>query len=80
MIFPYTIFLIRAQAWALESPIAEITILCYSLLMIVGGVFTLISYQKWKIQQLIMKLCLVINGLYALVGFVILMMLLFQNV
>ena len=54
--------------WALESPVAEIMIACYATFMIFSGVFTIISYVKVKAQNNLMKVCLVVNSLYAVAG------------
>lgn len=65
---PWTILLLRSFDWALESPAAEIMISCYAAFMIFSGVFTLLSYVKAKAQNNVMKVCLIINGLYAIGG------------
>lgn len=36
--------------------------------MIFSGVFTIISYVKAKAQNNLMKVCLVVNSLYAVAG------------
>ena len=71
MIFiPWTILLLRRFPWALESPVAEIMISCYAACMIISGIFTAVVYFKLKIQHTLMKLCVVINGIYALGGII----------
>ena len=65
---PWTILYLRSFAWALESPAAEITISCYCIFMIFSGLFTILSYFRGTVQNTLMKLCLVINGLYAMGG------------
>ena len=71
MIFiPWTILLLRRFPWALESPVAEIMISCYAAYMIISGIFTAVIYFKLKIQNALMKLCVVINGIYALGGII----------
>ena len=66
---PWTIFPLQSNAWALESPVAEIMISCYAVFMIFSGIFTMISYVKAKAQNNnLMKVCLVVNGLYAAGG------------
>lgn len=69
---PWTILPLRTFDWALESPVAEIMIICYAVFMIFSGVFTIISYVKAKAQSNLMKICLVINSLYAVAGVVFL--------
>lgn len=66
MIFiPWTIIPLRMFDWALESPTAEIMISCYAIFMICSGIFTIVSYTAAKVQNNLMKVCLVINTLYA---------------
>lgn len=69
MIFiPWTILPLRANQWALESPAAEIIISTYAAFMIFSGIFTICSYVKGEVQNALMKICTVINGIYAVVG------------
>lgn len=69
MIFvPWTILPLRTFDWALEAPAAEIMISCYAAFMIFSGVFTIISYVRVKVQNNLMKVCLVVNSLYAAAG------------
>ena len=72
LFIPWTILPLRAYDWALESPVAEIMIACYAAFMIFSGVFTIISYAKAKAQNNLMKVCLVVNSLYAVAGVVFL--------
>ncbi|MDE7269959.1 MAG: hypothetical protein K2N81_05745 [Acetatifactor sp.] len=65
---PWTILPLRTNAWALESPVAEIMIASYAVFMILGGIFTMIAYVKAHAQNTLMKLCLVMNGMYAVGG------------
>lgn len=65
---PWTILPLRTFDWALELPAAEIMIACYAVFMIFSGAFTIISYVKAKAQNNLMKLCLIVNGLYAVAG------------
>lgn len=67
---PWTILPLRTFDWALESPVAEIMIACYAAFMIFSGVFTIISYIKAEAQSNLMKVCLVVNSLYAVGGIV----------
>lgn len=69
---PWTILPLRTFDWALESPVAEIMIDCYAAFMIFSGVFTIISYVKAKAQNNLMKVCLIVNSLYAVAGIVFL--------
>ncbi len=68
LFIPWTILPLRSFAWALESPVAEIMISCYAVFMIFSGVFTTFSYVKGKVQNNLMKICLIINILYAVGG------------
>ena len=62
---PWTILILRMNAWALQSPAAEIIIGCYCAEMLLGGVFSIISYLKFRAQNKLMQIWLVINVLYA---------------
>lgn len=68
LLVPWTILPLRTFDWALESPVAEIMISCYAAFMIFSGVFTVVSYVKAKVQNNLMKFCLVVNSLYAVAG------------
>ena len=72
LFIPWTILPLRSFDWALESPVAEIMIACYAAFMIFSGVFTIISYVKAKVQNNLMKVCLIVNSLYAVAGVVFL--------
>lgn len=74
LFIPWTILPLRSFDWALKSPVAEIMIFCYAVFMVFSGVFTGISYIKAKVQNNLMKVCLVVNGLYAVGGVVALAM------
>lgn len=65
---PWTILPLRTFDWALQSPTAEIMISCYAAFMIFSGIFTVISYAGAKVKNALMKICLVINCLYAVAG------------
>ncbi|NLX71119.1 MAG: hypothetical protein GX024_09575 [Clostridiales bacterium] len=65
---PWTILPLRSFNWALESPVAEIMISCYAAFMIFSGLFTIILYIKAKVQNNLMKICLIVNSLYAVGG------------
>ncbi len=68
MLVPWTILPLRSYDWALQSPVAEIMISCYAAFMIFSGIFTGLAYGKGKIQNNLMKVCLIVNGLYAAGG------------
>jgi len=65
---PWTILPLRSFDWALESPVAEIIISCYAAFMIFSGLFTIISYVKGKVKNNLIKICLIVNSLYAVGG------------
>lgn len=69
---PWSILPLRSFDWALQSPTAEIMIACYAAFMVFSGVFTIISYIGAKAQNSLMKICLVVNSLYAVAGVVFL--------
>ncbi|MDE5780445.1 MAG: hypothetical protein K2I03_03075 [Lachnospiraceae bacterium] len=77
---PWTILPLRTFDWALESPVAEIMIACYAAFMIFSGVFTIISYVKAKAQNNLMKVCLIVNSLYAVAGVFFLGLMVVQNI
>ena len=72
----WTILLLRRYNWALESPVAEIMIACYASFMIFSGLFTGLSYGWAKAKNYLMKLCLIVNGLYAVAGIIFLALML----
>lgn len=68
LFIPWTILLLRSFDWALKSPAAEIIISCYAIYMIFSGLFTIVSYIKANIRSNWMKICLIVNSLYAAFG------------
>jgi len=68
MLIPWTILPVRTHEWALKSPTAEIIVYSYIAVMLFIGIFTLIAYVKAKIQNGLMKICLVVNSLYMAAG------------
>ena len=71
---PWTILIVRTNAWALKSPAAGKIILFYALFMVFSGVFTISSYFVSKVQNILMKICLVVNTIYAVAGIIFLSM------
>lgn len=65
---PWTILILRMFDRALQSPTAEIMIFCYAAFMIFSGIFTIFFYAKGKVRSNLMKICLVVNSLYAVFG------------
>lgn len=69
---PWTILPLRINyQWALDY--ADIMIPCYAVFMIFSGVFTILFYAKGKAagakpQNNLMKVCLIVNSLYAVGG------------
>ncbi|MBD5554085.1 MAG: hypothetical protein HDQ95_01710 [Roseburia sp.] len=64
---PWTILPLRINfQWALDY--AHIMIPCYAAFMIFGGVFTVISYVMAKVQNNLMKVCMIVNSSYAVFG------------
>lgn len=76
MFVPWTILPLRTNDWALQSPVAEIMIGGYAVFMILAGIITILSYTKGKAQNVLMKISLVVNGLYAVGGVGVLAMML----
>lgn len=68
LFIPWTILYLRTFQWALEMPVAEIMIACYGVFMIFSGIFTVISYTMVKVRNNLMKVCLIVNSLYAAGG------------
>ncbi len=67
LFIPWTILPLRINfQWALDY--AHIMIPCYAVFMIFSGVFTILSYVKAKAQNNLMKVCLIVNSLYAVFG------------
>lgn len=67
LFIPWTILPLRINfQWALDY--ARIMIPCYAVFMIFSGVFTILSYTKAKAQNNLMKVCLIVNSLYAVFG------------
>lgn len=74
MLLPWTILPLRTFDWALIMPAAEVIIYCYIALMLFSGIFTIFCYIKAKMQSSLMKICLVVNSLYAAAGTMIFFM------
>ncbi|MCM1026338.1 MAG: hypothetical protein NC432_07865 [Roseburia sp.] len=71
LFLPWTILPLRIHfQWALDY--AHIMIPCYAGFMIFSGVFTTVSYAAAKVRNPVMKVCLTVNGLYAVAGAVFL--------
>lgn len=67
LFIPWTILPLRAHfQWALDY--AHIIIPCYAAFMIFSGVFTVLAYVKARVQNNWMKICLIVNSLYAAAG------------
>lgn len=65
MIFiPWTIFPLRTNPWALQSPAAEIIVYSYAAFMIFSAVFTTLAYTKGQVKNKVMQIALVINDIY----------------
>ncbi|MCQ4023249.1 MULTISPECIES: hypothetical protein [unclassified Ruminococcus] len=80
LFIPWTILPLRTFDWALESPVAEIMIACYAAFMIFSGVFTILSYVKAKARNNLMKVCLIVNSLYAVGGVAALVMIILPKI
>jgi len=72
LIIPWTILYLRTFPWALEAPWAGRIISYYAVFMVLSGIFTLLAYNKGRVQNTLMKLCLVFNCVYCVVGTVVL--------
>lgn len=68
LLVPWTILPLRQFDWALASPTAEIMISGYAAFMILSGIFTAAAYFLAGARNAMMKVCLVVNLLYAMFG------------
>ncbi len=65
MIFlPWTIFPLRTNPWALQSPAAEIIVYSYAAFMIFSAVFTTVAYTKGNVKNKVMQIAMVIHDIY----------------
>lgn len=78
LLVPWTILPLRINLqWAMDY--AHIMIPCYAAFMIFSAVFTIVSYAKAKAQNTLMKICLVINGMYGVFGIGVIVMMTAQK-
>ena len=65
MVFlPWTIFPLRTNPWALQSPAEEIIVYSYAAFMIFSAIFTTAAYVKGKVKNRGMQIAMVINDIY----------------
>ena len=65
MVFlPWTIFPLRTNPWALQSPAAEIIVYSYAAFMIFSAIFTTAAYVKGKVKNRGMQIAMVIKDIY----------------
>lgn len=77
-LIPWTILPLRIHTqWALDY--AHIMIPCYAAFMILSGICTLLFYTKGNVKNTVMKVCLVINGAYAVFGAAVIAMMIVQK-
>lgn len=62
---PWTILPLRTFDWALETPAAQIIVICYALLMIFSGFFTIHMYRTGRGKGLWMQICTIVCVIYA---------------
>lgn len=79
VLVPWTIFPLRTNDWALESPTAEIIIVSYAAFMIASGIFSLLAYKKGNAKNNVMKVTMMINIVYAVAAIALMGMMVFQN-
>ena len=65
---PWTLFILRQNEWALQSPVGELLIGGYAVEMSLGGVYSIAGYVKKGVKNKLMQVCTMINGLYAAGG------------
>lgn len=68
LVIPWTILPLRTMDWALKSPAAEIIIGAYGAFMILCGIYAIAVYASGRARNTLMKVCVVIEGIYAVVG------------
>lgn len=77
-LIPWTILPLRIHTqWALDY--AHIMIPCYAVFMILSGICTLLFYTNGNVKNTVMKVCLVINGAYAVFGAVVVVLMIAQK-
>lgn len=79
VLVPWTIFPLRTNDWALESPTAEIIIISYAAFMIASGIFSLLVYKKGNVKNNVMKVTMMINIVYAVAAIALMGMMAYQN-
>lgn len=79
VLVPWTIFPLRTNDWALESPTAEIIIISYAAFMIASGIFSLLAYKKGNVKNNVMKFTIMINIVYAVAAIALMGMMAYQN-
>ena len=78
VLVPWTILPLRANfEWALKY--AHIMIPCYAVFMIFSAIFTIISYVKAKVQNNLMKVCLVVSCVYGVFAVMVITMIIVQR-
>ena len=68
---PFVLLFLRRWEWALESPVAEITIYSCTAIMLLSGVFTALAYRS-GVKNRWMQVLLVVETLYAVLAVAIL--------
>lgn len=63
--------LVRQNEWALFLPKAEIIII-YAVLMISGGILTVVFYIAAKVKNKLTKISFIVNCLYSVAGITVL--------
>ena len=78
LFIPWTILILRTNDWAIESPTAEVMIISYAGFMVFSGIFTIITYLKID-RKAMMKICLLIHCLYAVIGIAAIFLIVFPS-
>lgn len=64
LLLPWTIFPLRTNAWALETPAAQIIICIYLVAMLLGAVFSIFCYVRGLSRSRLMQVFAAVNGIY----------------
>ncbi len=79
LFIPWTLLPLRIWfRWAAEH--TDVMIPCYAAFMIFSGIFTILSYFQANAQSKLMRVCLVVNSLYASMGVAVLGLIIYPEI
>lgn len=79
VLLPWLSLLLKKWSKLPGTLAVDITILVCAVLLILIGIFTILAYCKGRVQNAVMKICLIINSIYALCGVTTIGMMLLPN-